>query len=329
MATPPPTLPPGDRGSTATTSLLVTGRSDVADGVVSLTLARPDGDRLPDWTPGSHIDLALPHGPVRQYSLCGDRWDAHSYRVAVLREAGGRGGSAFLHDRVREGDRLGLGGPRNNFVLAPAREYHFVAGGIGITPLLPMIAQADMLGLPWRLLYGGRTRASMAFAGELARDHGPRVLVVPEDEHGRPDLAGWLPEPSPGAKVYACGPGGLLDATRAACAHWPPGQVRTERFAAADGAAGAGGAGFEVELRRSRTTLTVGPDQPLLRALAEAGVHVLSSCRQGLCGTCETTVLDGVPDHRDSILDEADRAAGDRMFVCVSRARSERLVLDL
>ncbi|WP_223839120.1 PDR/VanB family oxidoreductase [Nocardiopsis deserti] len=249
--------------------------------------------------------------------------------MAVLREADGRGGSAFVHDHVHEGDLVGLGGPRNNFPLAPAEEYRFVAGGIGITPLVPMITQADMLGIPWRLLYGGRTRSSMAFADELARAHGGRVTVVPEDQNGRPDLAGWLPDPSPGTKVYACGPAGLLAAVRGACADWPPGRVRTERFVAAAEPLCAGGRGFEVELRRSGTTLTVGPDQPLLQALAEVGVHVLSSCRQGLCGTCETPVLDGVPDHRDSILDEADRAAGDCMFVCVSRARSERLVLDL
>ncbi|OKI15941.1 ferredoxin [Nocardiopsis sp. TSRI0078] len=309
-------------------SLRVVGRTEVADGVVALTLARPDGGRLPDWTPGAHVDLVLPSGLTRQYSLCGDRWDARTYRVAVLREADGRGGSSYIHDHLREGDPVGLGGPRNNFPLAPAQEYHFVAGGIGITPLLPMIVQVDMLGVPWRLLYGGRTRASMAFLDELSKAHGDRVLAVPEDEHGRPDLERWLPEPSPGAKVYSCGPAGLLDAVRRVCADWPDGRVRTERFVAAE-TAGEGGRPFEVELRRSGTTLAVGTEQNLLQVLGEAGVHVLSSCRQGLCGTCETAVLDGVPDHRDSILDEADRAAGDCMFVCVSRARSQRLVLDL
>ncbi|GHC79353.1 ferredoxin [Nocardiopsis terrae] len=321
--------PAANSGTAAALSLRVARRAEVADGVVSLTLTRPDGGRLPDWTPGAHVDLVLPGGFTRQYSLCGDRWDAHSYRVAVLREPGGRGGSAFVHEHVREGDLLGLGGPRNNFALAPAREYHFVAGGIGITPLIPMITQAELLGVPWRLLYGGRTRSSMAFAGELARAHGDRVRLLPEDECGRPDLADWLPGPAPGAKVYACGPGGLLDAVRGACDRWPPGQVRTERFVAAAAADSTGGREFEVELRRSGTRLTVGRDQTLLQALAGAGTQVLSSCRQGLCGTCETTVLDGVPDHRDSILDETDRAAGDCMFVCVSRSHSERLVLDL
>ncbi|MFD3688711.1 PDR/VanB family oxidoreductase [Nocardiopsis sp. NPDC058631] len=329
MAMKPSTAAPANSGTAAAMPLRVSRKAAEADGVVTLTLTRADGGRLPDWAPGAHVDLVLPHGPTRQYSLCGDRWDARSYRVAVLREPAGRGGSSFVHDHLREGDLVGLGGPRNNFPLAPAREYHFVAGGIGITPLLPMITQADRLGVPWRLLYGGRTRSSMAFADELSRSHGDRVSVVPEDEYGRPDLRGWLPEPSPEAKVYACGPAGLLTGVRDTCARWPAGRVRTERFVAAAGANGAGGRGFDVELRRSGTTLTVGPDKSLLQVLAEAGVPVLSSCRQGLCGTCEVAVLDGLPEHRDSILDEADRAAGDCMFACVSRSRSERLVLDL
>ncbi|RNL84162.1 PDR/VanB family oxidoreductase [Halostreptopolyspora alba] len=321
--------PSGGSGRSAATSLRVDRKVTVADDVVELTLTRPDGGRLPDWTPGAHVDLVLDDGLTRQYSLCGDRWDPRTYRVAVLREADSRGGSSFVHDRLREGDLVGLGGPRNNFALAPATEYHFVAGGIGITPLLPMIAQAAMLDVPWRLLYGGRSRSSMAFADRLVAEHGDRVTILPEDEHGRPDLPSWLPDPSHGAKVYSCGPTGLLTAVQRACAHWPAGRVRTERFVAAAEEPGTGGRRFEVELRRSGTTLTVGPDQSLLQVLGEAGVHVLSSCRQGLCGTCETPVLGGVPDHRDSILDEGDRAAGDCMFVCVSRARSERLVLDL
>ncbi|MFB4315974.1 PDR/VanB family oxidoreductase [Actinomadura sp. 21ATH] len=306
----------------------VTGKTPVADGVVALTLARPDGGRLPDWTPGAHIDLVLPGGLTRQYSLCGDRWDARSYRVGVLREPAGRGGSAFVHDELRVGDPVGIGGPRNNFRLVPAERYLFIAGGIGITPLLPMITQAELLGIEWRLLYGGRTRASMAFLDEL-RPYGGKVTVVPQDEHGLLDLAAWLPEPAAGAKVYCCGPGALLDAVERRCGGWPAGLLRTERFVAAARQAAATDGAFEVELRRSGRTLTVGRRQSLLQALGEAGVHVLSSCRQGLCGTCETTVLDGVPDHRDSLLDDAERAAGDCMFVCVSRAAGDRLVLDL
>ncbi|MEU8798366.1 PDR/VanB family oxidoreductase [Spirillospora sp. NPDC048819] len=312
----------------AAVRLRVTDKTPVADGVVTLTLARPDGRRLPDWTPGSHVDLVLPGGLTRQYSLCGDRWDARSYRVGVLRERDGRGGSAFVHDELREGDAVGIGGPRNNFRLAPAERYLFIAGGIGITPLLPMIVQAELLGIEWRLLYGGRTRSSMAFLDEL-RPYGGKVAVMPEDEHGLLDLDAWLPDPSAGTKVYCCGPGGLLDAVERRCAAWPAGHLRTERFVAAARALGTADGAFEVELRRSGRTLSVDRNQSLLQALGDAGVPVLSSCRQGLCGTCETTVLGGVPDHRDSLLDDAERAAGDCMFVCVSRAAGERLVLDL
>ncbi|HVV19615.1 MAG TPA: PDR/VanB family oxidoreductase [Pseudonocardiaceae bacterium] len=302
--------------------LRIAAKTVVADGVVALTLEHPAGGRLPDWTPGAHVDLVLPNGMTRQYSLCGNRFDPQTYRVAVLREPDGRGGSAFVHDELRAGDTVAIGGPRNHFRLVPARRYEFIAGGIGITPLLPMIAQATMLGADWHLRYGGRTRTSMAFAGELAGD---RVTIVPQDEQGLLDLT--LPEPSPDTKVYCCGPAPLLAAVEQRCTGWPAGILRTERFTPKvhSGRTTA----FDVELRRSGLSVTVRPDQSVLQAAQAAGVAVLSSCRQGVCGTCETTVLAGEPDHRDSILDDAERAAGDCMFPCVSRSRTDRLVLDL
>jgi len=181
---------------TTTVTLAVTGKELVADGVATLTLAHPDGGRLRDWTPGAHIDVVLPNGLTRQYSLCGDRWDARSYRVGVLRETAGRGGSAYVHEQLQPGDLVGVGGPRNNFPLVPSERYLFVAGGIGITPLLPMVRQAEQLGADWRLLYGGRRRGSMAFLDELA-PYGGRVLVRPEDAPSPEDLAGFLGEPQP------------------------------------------------------------------------------------------------------------------------------------
>lgn len=308
----------------------VTGKEQVAEGVVYLTLAHPDGARLPDWTPGSHIDLILPNGTVRQYSLCGDRWDAHTYRIAVLREPDGRGGSAYVHDRLRPGDRVGVGGPRNNFPLAPSEKYLFIAGGIGITPILPMIHQAELLGADWQLLYGGRTRSSMAYRDELSAAHGVRVHIVPQDEQGHLDLNAWLGEPRPDTKVYCCGPGPLLAAVEGACAAaWPPDALRTERFTAADQAAPVRDTAFEVELRRRGRTVTVAPEMSVLEAVREVGVDVLSSCGQGTCGTCLTPVVEGRPDHRDSILTDHQRAANDCMFVCVSRSCGDRLVLDL
>lgn len=308
--------------------LVVTAKQEAAEGVVTLSLARPDGARLPDWTPGSHIDLILPGGLTRQYSLCGDRWDAHTYRIGVLREQASRGGSAYVHDALRIGDQVRVGGPRNNFPLVPSQDYVFIAGGIGITPLLPMIQQAELLGARWSLLYGGRKRTSMAFRRELAA-YGDRVQVVPEDEQGLLDLDAWLGEPRPGVKIYCCGPAPLLAAAERACRDWPPYALRTERFTSAAQDAPARDEPFEVELRRRGVTVTVGQDSSVLHAVRQAGVDVLSSCGQGICGTCETTVLEGQPEHRDSILADHERREGDCMFICVSRSRSDRLVLDL
>ncbi|WSQ14626.1 PDR/VanB family oxidoreductase [Streptomyces sp. NBC_01231] len=322
-------------------TLTVSAKEDVAEGVVALTLAHPDGARLPDWTPGSHIDLALPWGPhrsneagsgggaTRQYSLCGDRWDAHTYRIAVLRDPAGRGCSAHVHDRLRAGDRVGVGGPRNHFPLVPSEKYLFIAGGIGITPLLPMMRQAELLGADWQLLYGGRTRSSMAFREELTAAHGERVHVVPQDELGLLDLAAWLGTPRPDTKVYCCGPAPLLAAVEAACAAWPPYALRVERFTAAAQTASVRDAPFEVELRRTGRSITVTPEVSVLDAVRRAGADVLSSCEQGTCGTCLTPVLEGQPDHRDSVLADHERAANDCMFLCVSRSCGDRLVLDL
>jgi len=308
--------------------LRVEEKTAVADGVVTLTLAAPDGGRLPDWAPGAHVDLTLDNGQTRQYSLCGDRWDAHTYRVGVLLEPASRGGSAYVHRQLEPGHLVGLGGPRNNFPLVPSNSYLFVAGGIGITPLLPMVRQAELLGADWRLLYGGRQRSSMAFLDELA-GYGDRVEVRPQDEFGLLDLPGFLGEPRPGTKVYSCGPAPLLAAIEDACAGWPAHTLRTERFVAEEQSQPARTAPFEVQLARTGRTVLVTPEVTVLEAVAGAGVEVLSSCRQGICGTCETGVLAGLPDHRDSLLDDDERAAGDWMYICVSRARSDRLVLDL
>jgi ferredoxin-NADP reductase len=309
-------------------ALVVTAKDRLSDGVVGLTLAHPDGDRLPDWTPGAHVDVVLPDGTARQFSLCGDRRNAHAYRIAVLREPDGRGGSAYVHDTLRVGDPVGLGGPRNNFPLVPADSYLFVAGGIGITPLLPMIEQADALDADWRLLYGGRHRSTMAFLPDLAR-YGDRVVVAPEDECGLLDLPGLLGTLRPGTRVYCCGPAPLLAAAEALCRAWPPYSLHVERFTPKEFGAPAQPGPFDVELRRSRRTVTVPDGSSVLTALRQAGIGVLSSCQQGVCGTCETTVLAGLPDHRDSILADHERDAGDRMYICVSRARTDRIVLDL
>jgi ferredoxin-NADP reductase len=327
-ATGHPGLTAGSATGADIATLRIVGKTLVAEGVLTLELASATGGRLRDWTPGAHIDLVLPNGTTRQYSLCGDRWDPFTYRVGVLLEPQSRGGSSYIHDELVVGDLVGVGGPRSNFPLVPSEEYLFVAGGIGITPLLPMVHQADMLGADWQLLYGGRRRASMAFLDELA-GYGDRVHVRPQDECGLLDLRGFLGEPRPDVKIYCCGPAPLLSAIENACADWPPHSLRTERFAADERGAPVRNAPFEVELARTGTTVTVPPDKSILEVVGAAGVEVLSSCRQGTCGTCETTVLAGQPDHRDALLDDDELETTDCMYICVSRSAGERLVLDL
>jgi ferredoxin-NADP reductase len=306
--------------------LEVTARRTLADGVIGLTLAAADGAPLPAWEPGAHVDLLLRPGLVRQYSLCGDPADRRSWRIAVLREPAGRGGSAHVHDELGVGEPVRVAGPRNRFPLLRSPGYLFIAGGIGITPILPMLATAQRRGARWRLVYGGRRRASMAFLDELSR-YGGRVDVRPQEDCGLLDLDVVLGTPVPGTLVYTCGPEPLLAAVSGRCRDWPAGSLHVERFTAPP-AAPPGGA-FEVELRASGRTLTVPAGGSILGAAEDAGVAVLSSCREGTCGTCETDVLDGVPDHRDAVLTDAERAAGDVMMICVSRSLTPRLVLDL
>ncbi|MFE6286890.1 PDR/VanB family oxidoreductase [Streptomyces sp. NPDC057877] len=307
-----------------TYELVVERREPVADGVLALVLRQPGGGPLPGWEPGAHIDVLLAPGLERQFSLCGDPADRYRWRIAVLREPDGRGGSAYAHTKVRQGTRLRVRGPRNHFALEPAPRYRFVAGGIGITPILPMLTAAERAGAEWTLLYGGRTRASMAFTEELSR-YGERVALRPRDQAGPLDLGPvttGLPE---GTLVYCCGPGGLLDAMAERC---PPGALRVERFHPARRQEGHGGE-FEVVLARTGRTVTVPADVSVLDAVRAVGVAVLYSCAEGTCGTCETDVVEGAVDHRDSVLTPDERAAGDTMMICVSRCRGRRLVLDL
>lgn len=308
------------------TPLVVEKKEAAADGVVLLTLRDPSGADLPAWEPGAHIDLRIGPDLVRQYSLCGDPGERSVYRVAVLREVDGRGGSAHVHDVLAEGDIVDVDGPRNHFGLVDAPGYLFVAGGIGITPIVPMVAAAQAAGADWRLVYGGRIRASMAFT-ELAERYPDRVVLVPQDEDGPPDLAAVLGAAGD-RPVYCCGPGGLLDAVSELGDRLGL-DVHLERFAPADGALDGPQDGFEVELAGSGRVVEVPAGCSILDALEGAGITLLSSCREGTCGTCETGVLDGEPDHRDSLLSDDERAAGEVMMVCVSRSRSPRLVLDL
>jgi ferredoxin-NADP reductase len=306
----------------------IVSRAQVASDVVTLDLATVDGVALPAWEPGAHVDLQIAPGTERQYSLVATTPEGH-WRVAVLREATGRGGSVAVHDSLRIGDEVMVGGPRNHFGFDPGRPAVFVAGGIGITPISAMITAAEAAGTPWELHYAGQSRDRMAFADDLVAAHPDRVALAVADDGHRLDVPALLAAPRD-AVVYCCGPRGLMDAVEAAAAHWPTGSVRVERFEpAAD--VDAPGEAFEVELAVTGVTVTVPADRSVLDVAEEAGAFVLSSCREGTCGTCETPVLDGAVDHRDTVLSPAEQADDRTMMVCVSRAAAgcPRLVLEL
>ncbi|MEV5966555.1 PDR/VanB family oxidoreductase [Kribbella sp. NPDC051952] len=312
-----------------TMPLRVKSHQQVSVGVTELVLVPDDASELPPWTPGSHIDVQIRPGLVRQYSLCGDPEDRSQWRIAVLREPVSRGGSAALCERIQPGDVLPVTGPRNHFPLHESPRYLFIAGGIGITPIIPMIRAAQAAGADWRLVYGGRTEASMAYREELARIDPARVLEWPQDLRGLIELDQLLGEVQPGTLIYCCGPEPLIAAVEAKSAHWPHRSLQVERFAPRPVTSEAPNTSFEVELVDSGEVLVVPADQSILEVVDEAGIYVLSNCEEGTCGTCQTTVLEGVPDHRDSVLDDDERAANDTMMICVSRALSARLVLDL
>jgi ferredoxin-NADP reductase len=306
---------------------VVVGRTVAAEGVIFIDLASAAGVALPRWQPGAHIDIVLPTGEVRQYSLCGGR-DDPAWRIGVLREEAGRGGSAWLHDSVAVGDTLRVAGPRNHFEFEPTRgtNYLFIAGGIGITPISAMVTAAERAGVEYSLHYAGRSRATMALASEMVDAHPGRVDIHASDENDRLDLAALFADLKPFTVTYCCGPARLIEAVEVAARGR---QLVVERFEPKDVGEPVLHESFEVELASTGITLTVPPERSILEVVEEAGVLVLSSCQEGTCGTCETPVLSGEIDHRDSILTPDEQDAGDVMYICVSRAACPRLVLDL
>jgi ferredoxin-NADP reductase len=300
----------------------------LAVGVHHLVLQAPDGRELPAWSPGAHIDVFSPSGLLRQYSLCGHPEQRDRYEIAVLDATDSRGGSRSICHDLTSGSLLRIGFPRQLFPLQPSPRYLFIAGGIGITPLLPMLRHATAQGAEWQLLYGGRNRRTMAFTEELIRDFGARVHIAPEDEAGLLPLDDWLGIPTSDMLVYACGPEPMLQAVEDRCRVWPKGALHVERFSSKPQPTSEDTT-FDVVLQRTGVTLTIPPGTSILDAVEAAGVSCLSACGQGTCGTCWTKVLDGVPDHRDALLDEDQKSAGDQMLICVSRALTKRLILDI
>jgi ferredoxin-NADP reductase len=309
--------------------LRVTRASWEAEGVIGLRLAAKDASPLPSWEPGAHIDVRLPSGLSRQYSLCGDPRERRHYDIAVRLEDAGRGGSAEIHGSALVGRDLTVSYVRNHFPLTEADEYLLIGGGIGITPLVPMIRALAEREVPWSAVYCGRGAETMAFRDELAALGGQRIRCVDTARETRPDLKGLIGRLGPGAAVYCCGPNSLLDAVSEVCEAAGV-RYETEHFGAATASAdAAAGDEVELELRRSGVSVVAGPETTLLQAIRDAGVEIESDCEEGYCGTCETGVLEGVPDHRDVVLSKTERAAGRTFMPCVSRACGRKLVLDL
>lgn len=321
--------PPAARDRTLT--LNVIDRQVVAhdENVVALTLASADDSELPSWHPGAHLDLHLPSGRIRQYSLCGDPGRSDEYRIAVRRIPNGGGGSIEVHDALPVGSTITTSGPRNAFPLSvpgygsPTARLRFIAGGIGITPILPMLAMAERLGVDWSMIYVGRSADSIPFIDEVRR-LGDRIEVRTDDVDGIPTADELLGECPDGTTIYACGPADMLTCLRQRLVGRDNVELHFERFAAPPVV---DGEPFTVTVRQ--TKIEVAADETLLAAMQRSGVSAPYSCQQGFCGTCRTRVLNGVVQHRDTLLTSAERDSG-MMLTCVSRAAAgENLTLDL
>ena len=305
-----------------------------AEGIVALDLVAIDGAALPAFTAGAHLDLHLPGGLVRPYSLCGDPADTQRYQLGVLREPASRGGSAAVHAHLVEGQTLQVSPPRNQFALVPAAPHSLLlAGGIGITPLLAMAEQLAADGASFALHYAVRSAVRVAFAARLLQAPWRaqvRLHLDDGDAVQRLDLPAVLGQPAPGTQLYVCGPSGFIDTVLATARAqgWPEAQLHSERFGAVVEQRDSDG-DFEVQLGQGGPVVRVPRGQTVVQALAAAGVAVPTSCEQGVCGTCLTGVLAGTPDHRDQYLTPEEQSAGDQFLPCCSRASSARLVLAL
>jgi len=322
-----------------TIQVKVTAKQKMTDDVVCLTLVSATEDLLPSWQPGAHIELALDvctdasgasetdNVLLRQYSLCSDYTDNSQWQVAVLREEGGRGGSLFIHNNINPGDILTVSQPRNHFPFNPRNKCLFIAGGIGITPMLPMIQQAVADGLDWRLVYLSRERSRMSCLDKLAQFDASRITYNADKEDGYINLQELLATCDQDTSVYSCGPKPLLDALEAEYEKQTIWSLDIERFSA--GPIDNTGNAFDVVIHSTGQKIHIPDGEPILKVLREAGIKIPTSCGDGVCGSCETGVISGTPDHRDSILSEDEKADNDSMMLCVSRALSTELVLDL
>lgn len=313
--------------------LAIRSRITVALDIVALELAAPDDGALPEFEPGAHIDLHLDNGLTRSYSLVNSPLERDRYVVAVQRDAGSRGGSRHVHDSLRIGQILEVDAPRNNFKLVEdAPLVVLIAGGIGITPLYCMVQRLEHLGRPWKLFYGARSRERCAYLHELLAldEKAPgRVRFHFNEEHGGQvmDMAEIVAGVPPEAHLYCCGPKPMLEAFEGATSSRPEQQVHVEYFIAKHAASSAGG--FQLVLARKQRSLFVAPGKSILDTLLDAGLDTTHCCKEGVCGACQTTVIEGEPDHRDSYLSPAERRSGKTIMLCCSGSKSPTLVLDL
>ena len=316
-------------------SLRVANKWREATDIHCFELVDAQGRELPPFTAGAHVDVEVEPGLVRQYSLCNDPWRRGVYQLAVVRETASRGGSTGLIDRVEIGDVLRVSEPRNHFALEPsARRTVLIAGGVGITPILCMAERLANAGEPFELHYAARSPEHAAFATRIRQSafaDKARLYFSEGPDAARLDLAAVLADPLPGAHLYICGPGRMIEATLATAKArgWPSSRVHREFFApvATEGLAEPGA--FQIRLASSGQVLDVPGDKSITQVLAEIGIELPTSCEQGVCGTCLTRVLEGEPDHRDVFLTEAEQALNDQMTPCCSRAKTPLLVLDL
>lgn len=310
----------------------VTAVRAIARDVLALEFQAANAKPLPGADPGAHIDVHLPSGLVRQYSLTNAQGQAtqDSYHIAVARDAASRGGSTWIHDKLRVGTALTISEPRNLFPLDTAHpgKTLFIGAGIGITPIYAMVQVAQRAGMDWTLMACARSASRLAFQEELSALDPQRVTVHDDLTAGGPLDLRQLLQSHQWGRVYACGPTGLLDAVEAATGDWPAGSVRMERFKASEQDS-TGNTPFELVLHQSGQTIHVAATETPLEALERMGIDHPYSCREGLCGTCEVELLDGQADHRDNVLDAHERAQGRRFIPCVSRCGGEKLLINL
>ena len=296
--------------------------------IVSYELRALDGSALPPFSAGAHIDLHLANGLIRSYSLVNPQAERHRYVIAVQKDRATRGGSKWVHEHLRAGDVIMVSAPRNNFPLAEDAAHSLLfAGGIGITPIMSMIERLSVLERPWQLYYCARTRAAAAFVDQLAGRSEVRFNFDREPGGAMLDMAPIIERASKGTHFYCCGPLPMLNAFEAITAGLPTELVHVEYFSAKEPPSHEGG--FTVVLAKSGRQIPIPAGKTILDALLEAGVDLPFSCKEGVCGTCETAVLEGIPDHRDLILTKEEHAASRSMMICCSGSKSERLVLDL